>query len=166
MRNWRGHVRERLGDVGLSPEQEADVVEEIAQDLEARFADLVAQGLSERQALDEIDRTEADWSPLTTAIRETKGESLGCRFDQADPPRAPRPRLQGIVGALWQDLKSARLHLAARPWSNALAVLLLAVGVGAGAVAFIAVRAVLFPQLPFDDAARVVVLHHRGVASG
>jgi predicted permease len=166
MRDWKRHVRERLGDLGLSPEDEADVIEEIAQDLEARFADLVAHGLTERDALDEIDRAEADWAPLATAIRETKGESLGRRFDRADPPPAPSPRLARVVDALWQDLQSARRHLAARPWSNALAVLLLAVGVGASAVAFIAVRAVLFPQLPFGDAERVVVLHHRGVASG
>ncbi|MDA0206573.1 MAG: ABC transporter permease [Acidobacteria bacterium] len=166
MRDWRRYVRERLGELGLSPEREADVIEEIAQDLEARFADLLGQGLTERQALDEIDCAEGDWSPLAAAIRETKGDSLGRRFDRADPPRAPSPSLAVLVDGLWQDLQSARRHLAARPWTNALAVLLLAVGVGAAAVAFIAVRAVLFPQLPFDSANRVVVLHHRGVASG
>lgn len=166
MRDWKKHVRERLGDLGLGPEREAGVVEEIAQGLEARFADLVAQGLSERQALGEIDRTEADWSPLTTSIRETKGESLGQRFDRADPPRMSGSRLASLTEGLWQDMQSARRHLAARPWTNVLAVLLLAVGAGAAAVAFVAVRAVLFPPLLFDDADRVVVLHHRGVASG
>ena len=166
MRDWNRHVRDRLGDLGLSPEREADVVEEIAQDLEARFADLLARGLSEREALDQIDQAEADWSPLAAAIRDVKGESLSRRFERSDPPHLPSPRLQGIVDELWQDLKSARRHFAARPWANALAVLLLAVSAGAGAVAFIAVRAVLFPQLPFDDPNRVVVLHHRGVSSG
>src|SRR5690606_27731758 len=113
MRDWKRHVRERLGDLGVSPEQEADIVEEIAQDLEERLADLLAQGLSERQALDAIDSAEADWAPLTAAIRETKGESLGRRFDRADPPPAPSPRLAGVVDTLWQDLQSARRHLAA-----------------------------------------------------
>jgi hypothetical protein len=72
MRDWKRHVRERLGDLGLSPEQEADVIEEIAQDLEARFADLVAQGLGESQALDEIDRAD----PPAAPTRVWRGRSM------------------------------------------------------------------------------------------
>jgi predicted permease len=166
MRDWKKHVRERLGDLGLSAEREADVIEEIAQGLEERFADLIEQGLGERQALDEIDGAESDWSALTAAIRETKGESLIRRLERADAPTPPIRRLAGLMDGLWKDMQSARRHLSAHLWTNALAALLLAVGVGAAAVAFIAVRAVVFPQLPFEDAERVIVLHHRGIASG
>ena len=53
MHEWRRFVRERLGNLGLSPEREAEIVEELAQYLESRFRESVAKGLSDKEALDE-----------------------------------------------------------------------------------------------------------------
>ncbi len=73
---------------------------------------------------------------------------------------------RALIDQTLQDFQIAFRRMRTKPWSNGLAILLLSVGVGASAVAFTTVRAVLFPPLPFDDADQVVVLHHRGEAGG
>src|SRR4051794_37680019 len=47
---WRRELVERLTSLGLRPEREAEIVEELAQHLDDRVADLVALGANDRDA--------------------------------------------------------------------------------------------------------------------
>ncbi|HEV8214382.1 MAG TPA: hypothetical protein VGP95_01065, partial [Gemmatimonadaceae bacterium] len=40
--DWRAEVRARIADAGLHPQDEADLVEEMAQHLDEQFTDLAA----------------------------------------------------------------------------------------------------------------------------
>src|SRR5690348_15582227 len=58
MPDWRAEVRSRLPKLGLTPGDEADVVEEIAQHLEQQFAELclhVGSDEARRQLLAQLD---------------------------------------------------------------------------------------------------------------
>lgn len=50
MPDWRGLVRARLAGTGLSPTAEIDVVEELAQHVEDRYQQLVADGVADTEA--------------------------------------------------------------------------------------------------------------------
>lgn len=59
MPDWRAFVRARIGGLGLEPTAEIDVVEELSQHVEDRYAQLRAAGVPDHEAqarsLAEID---------------------------------------------------------------------------------------------------------------
>jgi len=63
MPEWRVLVRQRLAGIDLCGVDEIDIVEELAQHLEDRFADLRESGASEEGA-------------LATSLAELDGETL------------------------------------------------------------------------------------------
>ena len=62
MPDWKGEIRRRLASLRLAPAREAAIVEELAQDLEDCYAELLAGGASEdeayRQMLAELSESE------------------------------------------------------------------------------------------------------------
>ena len=59
MPDWRGIIRRRLAGLGIRPVDEIDIVEELAQHVEDRYADLCRAGATEEDAvngsLEELD---------------------------------------------------------------------------------------------------------------
>src|SRR5512143_3507989 len=51
MPDWRKILRSRLKSLALTPEREAEVIEELAQDLEASWSAAVAAGADEQAAM-------------------------------------------------------------------------------------------------------------------
>ena len=80
MPDWSREIRERLQGVSLDPEREASIVEEIAQHLEDRRAELTARGVppeeARKSALDELD------SPAFASL-------LAAALPRPAPPRTP-----------------------------------------------------------------------------
>jgi predicted permease len=74
------------------------------------------------------------------------------------------------MGTLFQDLRYGARVLVKHPTFTLVAVLSLAVGIGANTAVFSVAKSLLFPALPFADAARLVDVHdnsahHRGPLS-
>jgi len=159
MPDWRALVRARLGPLPVDPAREADIVDELAQHAAEHYADLIAGGAAEADAM----RTAL--APLSDPRR------VAADIARADRPRpaAPAPPAAGgsIAGAFLRDVTYAVRLLARAPGFAAVALVTLALGIGANAAIFSVVRAVILRPPPYRDPARLVAfLNSRSEAPG
>src|SRR5688572_1537720 len=154
MREWHDEVRRRLERFRMDPARESSVVEELAQHLEDRYAELRSRGepesVARRIALEEIEDVEA----LVAATR-LRPSSMGL---------GAAPRTGRWVEFLGHDVRVALRTLLRTPGYTMLAVLALAIGIGANITIFSIVDAVLLNPLGFEDADRLVSI--RGGSPG
>ena len=146
MRDFRSFVRTHLSSLALPRRREIEIVEELAAQLEDSYDALVAGGLPEDEAWDEIRRQMPD------------GETLARELLAADPP----PRLSGLHELLGQgvlrDLQSSLRLLIRDRGFTATTILTLAVCFGANAAIFTVVNSVLLRPLPVPGANRIVAM--------
>jgi predicted permease len=154
--DWARHVRERLaGSLRLSPTREQDIVDELAQHLDDRWRALVSGGLPPEQA-----------KALALAEfrdRDTLSRSLAALRQARTPaPLTAGDRRGGWLGGLWRDLRHAVRLLRRSPGFTVIAVLTLALVLGANTAIFSLIDAVLFRTLPVDRPQELVFLRAIG----
>jgi putative ABC transport system permease protein len=158
MPDWRAEVRARLAPLGLSAYREEEIVEEMAQHLEDRHADLRARGRREDEILHEL-RDELAREPLGAELRDSD------RPPTLRPEPVGAPAAGRMLGDLWRDLRYGARSLRRARGFTAVAVLTLALGVGATTAMFSVLDAVLLRPLPFPDPDRLVLLYQTNDAS-
>lgn len=131
------------------PAIEQDVNDEVAFHLEMRAAELVARGLSPDEARAEATRRFGNPAHWSSAMREE------------DRDRVARERRAEWFGDLAQDVRFALRSFRRAPLFSALAVLTLALGIGANAAVFGVVKSVLLDALPYREPERVVRVYGR-----
>jgi putative ABC transport system permease protein len=161
MPDWAGEVRARLSSLRLSPTREREIVEELSQHLDDRWRELIAGGALRDEAVQ-----------LTLA--EFRGRDvLAKHMAPLRQAHAPLPVTSGapaehLLAGLWHNLRYVVRALRKQPGFAAMAILTLALGIGATTAIFSVVYGVLLKPLPFYEANRLVALYHfaPGFAAG
>jgi len=136
-------------------DQEVD--EEIAFHIEMRTRELVERGVDPAAARELVIARLGDVKRLTRTCVD-----LGKRRDR-------EMRVTRWVGELGEDVKYALRQLRAAPGFTAVAVITLALGIGANSAMFALADATLLRPLPFPEPERLVMLSEirgTGIASG
>jgi len=135
----------------LSPARESEIVEELAQHLDDRYQELLADGASdtdaERLTLAELSENEL-FSELQRVERKTPSEPIVTGTNR---------RINMVVD-IWSDLRFGIRMLLKRPGFTAIAVITLALGIGASTAIFSAVNPILLESLPYPDASQIVTI--------
>jgi hypothetical protein len=107
--DWKNEISDRVAGLQLEPTREVAIIEELAQHLEDRYAELLAGGATEaeRGTLAELNESEL-------LIRELR------RAERVEPEPNVFGNNQGtkIVADLWQDLRYGARMLLKKPASR------------------------------------------------
>jgi putative ABC transport system permease protein len=163
MPDWQKILRARLELLALPPEREAEVIEELARDLEESWAAAKAAGADEQEA-------------MAAALKELGDQNLLDR----DITRAVRPSLLGTVAQasraaernaplgtsssgskvrdFIQDLHYAVRLMIKAPGLAAVAISILVLGIAANIAIFSVVNGVLLKPLPYRDPGQLMMV--------
>ncbi len=143
---WENYVREHLPDLRVDPAREAEIVSELAQQLEQAYRDAILSGASEPEAIHQAQAQFNDWNKLAREIESAEQRVV-------DPPLPAKP----WFGAL-HDLRYAARFFHRNPAFAAVAVITLAFGIGGNTAVFTMVDALVLHGLPYSEPDRLMAI--------
>jgi predicted permease len=155
MPEWKQEIRQRLASLKLEPMREAEIIEELAQHMNDRYAELRASGATNEAASSAVLAELHDGELLERELRRV--EPQPCR----EPVVLGRKRMN-VIGDLWQDLRYGWRVLRKNPGFTAVAVLTLALGIGVNTAIFTLFDLALLRPLPVKEPETLVNLEYRG----
>ncbi|MGE0363794.1 MAG: ADOP family duplicated permease [Vicinamibacterales bacterium] len=166
---FAAYVRAHLPPLGLAPDREAEIVEELAQQMEQTFEAARDDGATPEAAERAAHQVVTDWDRLARELvaAERSRAERAARHMAAPLLGEPEGRVSGaLLRDAWQDARFGLRWLGRHRGFTAAALATLALTIGASSSIFALVNAVLLAPLPFPAPQRLLVVSESAPAIG
>src|SRR5215831_19093213 len=134
MPDWKAYVREHLPALVLRPEREREIVEELAQQLEQKYAEALSGGASDTEAAETAQAQIKNWNALAREI-------------ETSDSKRKRLSAAGLSG----DVRHAFRVMHKSPLFTGVAVATLAIAIGGCTAIFSLLNAVVLRDIGYRD---------------